>query len=107
MSTVNCPACEESLELDDAYRDWTVRCPHCDREFVPSETGRDPREREEEDNEDRDDYVYGYEQSDRREALEMVSAPGLCMELYGWGGFALTGIACLIMVIGALADRNN
>jgi phage terminase large subunit GpA-like protein len=69
MSTVNCPSCKQELELDDSYRDWTVRCPHCDREFVPGKQGRARRDEPEEDEEDeeddyegeRDEYVYGYQ----------------------------------------------
>src|SRR5262245_51397419 len=37
MATVSCPSCGRALEVDSEYRDWTVRCPHCDHEFVPSE----------------------------------------------------------------------
>ena len=37
MATVKCPACDRSVEVEDDYRDWTVRCPHCEGEFVPSE----------------------------------------------------------------------
>src|SRR5438128_1501666 len=37
MPTVSCPSCGRALEVDDAYRDWTVRCPHCATELDPSE----------------------------------------------------------------------
>jgi hypothetical protein len=37
MATVSCPSCGRALEVEDAYRDWTVRCPHCEHEFVPAE----------------------------------------------------------------------
>jgi hypothetical protein len=30
-----CPACREPLEVDEAYRTWTVRCPSCGHEFTP------------------------------------------------------------------------
>jgi hypothetical protein len=107
MSTVNCPACEEALELDDTYRDWTVRCPHCGREFVPSEVGRRPPPRDEPDEDDGGDYVYGYEESDRREALALVSAPAICMEVVGWSGVVIAGALCALLVVGALSDRNG
>lgn len=32
--TITCPSCATVLDLDDQYRDWTVRCPDCRHEFV-------------------------------------------------------------------------
>lgn len=32
--TITCPSCGTELDLDDAHRDWTVRCPDCRHEFV-------------------------------------------------------------------------
>jgi hypothetical protein len=107
MPTVNCPACEEELELDETYRDWTVRCPHCDREFVPSETGRDPRDDEPEEEEYDDNYVYGYEERDRRDALARVHAPAIITEILGWGGVALTLFACFLMLLDGINDMNK
>src|SRR5262245_35916493 len=62
MATVSCPACGRALEVDDEYRDWTVRCPHCDHEFVPSEVApgltmeRAPEPRRERRYDEEDDY---------------------------------------------------
>jgi hypothetical protein len=105
MATVYCPACEEELELDDAYRDWTVRCPHCGREFVPTDPGRGRDERAEEEEFD-DDYVYGYQGGAREEALAVVKGPGLALELTGWATVVLTAIGALIAVVATLSDRN-
>jgi hypothetical protein len=113
MSIVNCPSCKQELELDDSYRDWTVRCPHCDREFVPGKQGRprrdEPDEEDEEDEyeEERDEYVYGYQGTHREEAQAMVSGPGLAMEICGWIGVVLTALGGLLMVIGVMSDRRN
>lgn len=32
---IHCPSCAAELDLDEQYRDWTVRCPECRHEFVP------------------------------------------------------------------------
>ena len=32
---ITCPSCGSTLDLDEEYRDWTVRCPDCRHEFVP------------------------------------------------------------------------
>lgn len=32
--TITCPSCGAELDLDDEFRDWTVRCPDCRHEFV-------------------------------------------------------------------------
>src|SRR5947207_15847263 len=61
MATAKCPSCARPLEVEDAYRDWTVRCPHCGHEFVPSaeaarEERADDRPRRRRRRDDDDDY---------------------------------------------------
>jgi hypothetical protein len=111
MSTVNCPACDEELDLDDAYRDWTVRCPHCGREFVPSHTGRTQQDKEEEEREEEeeydDNYVYGHQGTARQDAKAIVAAPAILMEVIGWGGAILMAIICLIALLNALNQGNR
>src|SRR5438128_256749 len=101
MATVSCPSCGRALEVDDTYRDWTVRCPHCSAEFGPAEVPqpeaparrrRDedheddrPRRRDEEYEDDydrpsrrrRDDYEDDYEDEahTRHTAMTIVSGP--------------------------------
>ena len=122
MATVRCPSCERALEVEDAYRDWTVRCPHCDGEFVPDAVGtsdRRPRRREEPDDRPRDeDYSRddrdGPDSRDdrreaaRAEALQIVAAPALWLEIVGWLGalFAL-GLCALFLVLAIEFNNAN
>jgi len=111
MSMIKCPTCGEQLELDDAYRDWTVRCPHCNSEFVPSDrdnrgSGKNPGEPPPE--EDEGERVYDNERNlDRQEALQLVAGPGLWLEICGWGGVVLIVLGCALMVLIGLAQQNN
>jgi hypothetical protein len=116
MATVRCPSCEQALEVEDAYRDWTVRCPHCDGEFVPDAVGAArprPRPRREEPA-DRDDYPDEdardeYRRSARAEARRIVSAPATALEIFGWlGTVALVGFCALFLVLAiAMLDDPN
>ncbi len=107
MSTVNCPSCGREIEVEDAYRDWTVRCPHCNHEFVPNQ----PLHREEPRDEPEDDFdepVYGYDENPYREdAARLVAGPALWLEICGWGGALLTAIGCALLVLLGLEEMNN
>ncbi|MCI0701154.1 MAG: hypothetical protein L0241_08730, partial [Planctomycetia bacterium] len=130
MATVSCPSCGRALEVEDEYRDWTVRCPHCEHEFVPSEVApaelemedepapRRRRRRRYDDDEDYEedrprrrrrryaDDDYDDERDTRDEAATMVSAPAMWLEICGWGGAVLTvGICLILLAIGA--ERMN
>lgn len=118
MPTVSCPSCDRVLEVEYTYRDWTVRCPHCANEFVPSEAApaafeseERPRRRRDPDSHP-DDYDYERPRRrraewDRRDAEDVVRAPGLWLELCGWGGaLTLMGGAVFWILAGAGA-RNN
>ena len=98
MAAVKCPSCNRQLEVEAEYRDWTVRCPHCEHEFVPN----DVREAEarattaraagdatrmtiaiaiaRRDRDDRDDdrrsEPDGVPDDVREEALQLVAGPG-------------------------------
>ena len=116
MPTVSCPSCDRALEVEPTYRDWTVRCPHCATEFVPSEAAPEVFEREDRrasrrDNPDdydrprrrrRDDP-----ERDRREAADVVYGPGLWLELCGWaGGLLLLGGAGFWFLVANGAKNN-
>lgn len=130
MASANCPSCRRELEVEDAYRDWTVRCPHCGHEFVPSEEDRPRRrprrdgddeddreregraredeEREERDRRDRDDRDYEdrgarVPASVREAALREVAGPALWLEICGWLT-ALSSIA--LFLLGAALAMN-
>jgi hypothetical protein len=114
MATVRCPSCERALEFEDAYRDWTVRCPHCDNEFVPGAIGADrppprsrPRREEPDDRDDRDDYDDDNRDLARAEALQVVAGPGMALEIIGWlGTLAAMGI-CALFIVLAVEMNNN
>jgi hypothetical protein len=104
MATVKCPACDRSVEVDDAYRDWTVRCPHCEAEFVPDDVARPSARRRPRDDEDDDDEPYGAASGAREEALQLVSAPAAWLEVCGWlGALASVGIAALYIGLAVMA----
>jgi hypothetical protein len=131
---VRCPSCDRPLEVEDAYRDWTVRCPHCGTEFVPTEVGasdrrrrpprEEPDERTDRDRDDRerdyrrrerdrdDEYEDDYERNERRErarerALQIVAAPALALEIVGWLGALASGGICALCVVLALEMNNG
>ncbi len=126
MPTVSCPSCGRVLEVDDAYRDWTVRCPHCATEFVPAQVAPAPFEsapRDDRDRRDRrdDDYEDDYDRPQRRsrrsdpdrdewerqEATRLAYGPGTWLEVCGWlGGLLLAGGAVLRLLVAA-AQANN
>ncbi|MBN9118133.1 MAG: hypothetical protein J0I06_03040 [Planctomycetes bacterium] len=112
MATVRCPSCDRALEVEDTYLDWTVRCPHCDGEFVPDEVerpARRPRRRREEppdrDRDDRDDGYAG--DAAREEALRVVAAPALWLEILGWLGALGAGAVCALCVALGLEMNNG
>lgn len=119
MATVTCPACGRALEVEAAYRDWTVRCPHCDGEFVPDEAPaasappraearprRRPRDDDDDDDDDEDD-----ENPDRaaarEEARHVVSAPAAWLEVCGWfSALASLGVTAVCLVMAAEVANN-
>jgi hypothetical protein len=128
MATVSCPSCGRALEVEDEYRDWTVRCPHCEHEFVPSEVAStglmddEPapsrrRRRRDDDYEDdyeedrprrrrRQRYDDDYDRDTRDEAATLVAAPSMWLEICGWGG-ALVSIGGAILLIALGAELIN
>ncbi len=129
MPTVSCPSCTRPLEVDDAYREWTVRCPHCSTEFVPAEVAPAPLERDDRDDRPRrrdrdrrdDEYEDDYdrprrrrrrpdperEEWERHEAVRLAHGPGTWLEVCGWlGGLLLAGTAAFCF-LGAMAQANN
>jgi uncharacterized membrane protein YhaH (DUF805 family) len=99
MATFPCPSCAKPLDAEPAYRDWTVRCPHCATEFVPEEVARgafDPRPADPDADAD-----------DRDEARERAFGPGLCLELSGWVFGFLIEVGAFVRVVQALILINN
>lgn len=106
MATVRCPACRDELEVLDEHRDWTVRCPHCDGEFVPS-AARPPRARRRRPEPDDEEEYVDYERDAR--ARRTVAAPAMWLEVLGWLGALASGGAVALCVVGAavVADNGN
>ncbi|MBY0458707.1 MAG: hypothetical protein K2V38_15315 [Gemmataceae bacterium] len=128
MPAVNCPSCARELEVEAAYLDWTVRCPHCETEFVPARARaeQDPRDGRDEDDYDRrprrrrdrwdgedDDYYRPRrrrrpdperEEGDHYEAMRLAHGPGVWLEVCGWvGGLLMLGFGAVRMAISAVA----
>ena len=117
MATVRCPSCDRALEVEDAYRDWTVRCPHCEGEFVPDEA-RTPARRPRPQREEPADRYDGYGDDEyardevrdaaREEALRVVAAPALWLEIIGWvGALGALGICTLCIVLAVELNNGN
>jgi hypothetical protein len=136
MATVSCPSCGRALEVEAEYRDWTVRCPHCESEFVPAdlmpeddplapaaaddrprrrrsyEDDEDDRPRrrrryEDEDDDYDDDYDYRPRRLSRAGAERAVAAPAQWLEICGWGTAVLTVLLCLLFIALAGMMQNN
>ena len=118
MPTVSCPSCARALEVDDAYRDWTVRCPHCATEFVPAEVAPAPFERDRRDDRYADDYDRPRrrrrgpdperDEWERQEATRLAHGPGTWLEVSGWvGGLLLAGGALYWFFAAALQANNR
>ena len=119
MATATCPACGRALEVEDAYRDWTVRCPHCGGEFVPAAAAaaappadERPRRRRPRDDDDDDDYDDEYDdrgdrEAARAEARHVVAAPATWLEVCGWlSALAALGLTALFWVLAAGVANN-
>ena len=130
MATVRCPSCDQALEVEDEYRDWTVRCPHCGAEFVPdatvaakSKAADEPRPRprrtyrdERDDYDERparrrrarrdddDDYDDDYDPEDAR---RLVANPAAWLEIVGWLGVLLTIAGGGLLIAIGMANNNN
>lgn len=102
------------MEVEAAYLDWTVRCPHCGDEFVPDEAAREkppsprPRRRRRDEEFEDDDYDYvPYRTSASEEARYLVAAPAMWLEICGWlSALAAVGGAVLLFVAAANAANN-
>jgi hypothetical protein len=119
------------LEVEDAYLDWTVRCPHCGHEFVPNDLraaatrsddrprrsrAGDDRDSEREDERDHDRYHDRDSEFDERdrvpaevraEALLVVAAPATWLEICGWlTALAALGGGFLCIVLGLELAKN-
>jgi hypothetical protein len=103
--TTNCPSCGETLDVDDDYRGWTVRCPSCRHEFV-AETDEPPRPRR------RSRSGYGgrrsrYDEPDVEAARTKVSAPATFLEVVGWGSVALCVLIGLILILAGMEAQGR
>lgn len=116
MPTVSCPSCGRILEIEASYRDWTVRCPHCATEFVPSETaaGQFEEDRRAGGSDDESDRPRrrrrdsARDEWNRREARDLTHGPGVWLEICGWvGGLLLAGGAIFWFLVAANAPGNN
>ncbi|QJW95991.1 hypothetical protein [Frigoriglobus tundricola] len=107
MATAECPACDRAVEVEDAYREWTVRCPHCDAEFVPNDVARAAAARRRREEEKYEDEMYGVPSAVRKEALQLVAGPALWLEICGWMSVLIaTGIGALCIGL-AVEIANN
>lgn len=103
--SVNCPACGELLDVDDAHRTWKVRCPRCRHEFYPDRTAAEadddsppPRRRGRRDLE--------IDDQDLAAVARDVSPPGIFLELTGWLGVMGTLLAAgLLVTLGVVTDK--
>ncbi len=109
--SITCPGCRDSLDVDDEYRTWRVRCPRCRTEFVPDEdrparadavVAR--RDRNDEDDEE-DDRPQRRRRRFTRAVYDRAAAeaygPGMLLEAVGWlGSFGTAGLAFLFVVVG-------
>ncbi len=137
MATVSCPSCGRALEVEAEYRDWTVRCPHCESEFVPADVmpeeplavadaDEPPRRRGYDDDDDRprrrrrrryedddsdddydDDYGYRPRRLSRAGAERVIAGPAQWLEICGWGTAVLTVALCLMFIALAGVMQNN
>ncbi len=102
MATAECPVCDRLVEVEDAYRDWTVRCPHCDAEFVPNDVARAAAARRRFEDEKYEDELRGVPSAVRREALQLVAGPALWLEICGWLSVLISvgiGAVCLGLAV--------
>src|SRR6266542_338146 len=133
MAAVKCPSCNRQLEVEEEYRDWTVRCPHCEHEFVPDDVreaearsddrprrprrdeddydrdDRDERDRDDRGRSDRDDEDdrYGEPEGVREEALRLVAAPALWLEICGWvTALGAVGLTVALLLFAAEVANN-
>lgn len=107
MASAVCPACDRAVDVEDAYREWTVRCPHCDAEFVPDDVARAAAARRRREEERDEDEFYGVPSAARQEALRLVSGPALWLEICGWMSVLIAiGIGALCAVL-AVEIANN
>jgi hypothetical protein len=107
---VNCPECGTALEVEEAHREWTVRCPNCRHEFRPSEAtfALAPTE----DRDEHDPPPRKRRRSRRREvdveaAERDVATPALVLEVIGWVSLLLVGGLSAFLVIAGVAQQGQ
>ena len=96
--SVSCPECGTTLEVDDEYRTWKVRCPHCRHEFYPPDAGGRPGEDDEPRPRRRRRRDYDDEDDDPRAAARDVSGPATALKFVGWFGLVVSPIGLAIWV---------
>jgi len=104
--SVGCPECGTTLEVDDEYRTWKVRCPQCRHEFYPADEGGRPTEDEPRPRRRRR-REYDDEDDDPRAAAADVAAPALWLELTGWGSLLLLLVMCGILIVAGVVGGNQ
>jgi len=114
--SVSCPECGTSLEVDDEYRDWKVRCPRCRHEFqalespaaVPVRDQSDgeemerPRRRRRRKRDDDDDAWVDPEAGARE-----IANPAATLEILGWVSLVFALLACAVLVAYGISQANN
>jgi hypothetical protein len=108
--SVDCPACGEPLDVDEDYRHWKVRCPHCRHEFFPDGRRTGPVEDEEEPpRRRRRRREYDDDDDDRPEsyARRDVSGPALALKVLGWLGLVLSILGVLIWIFILVVIVND
>jgi hypothetical protein len=115
--SITCPGCRDSLDVDEEYRTWRVRCPRCRTEFVPDESrparpdalAVPRRDRDDEDDEDEDDRPRRRRRRFTRAVYDRAAAeangPAVCLEALGWlGVLATLGLVAIFVAAGAAAN---
>lgn len=108
--TTACPSCGEILEVAEEHRDWTVRCPQCRHEFVPTDqpglAGR-PRPRPRPQSRPRPRRRYRDDEPDIELARSQVSGPGAFLEVVGWGSLLLSLLGGVGFLIAGVVAQDR
>ena len=98
--TAHCPSCGEPLDVDDEYRGWMVRCPHCRHEFYPDAPAAAPRPRRERGRRPTaDETIY--------RAKQIVAGPASWLRVIGVLGLVAgaAGVALALVLVAMIADN--